>query len=195
MSSHLRKSPLAILALLALLALGGCGDSHTRVSTGTYAGESGKNAPYLNVGPLLYEVQLSRELNPANIEDAAYLKGLTPAESHLAPGQEWFAVFLQVYNHTSAPLPATTSVTVTDTQNNVYTPLVPNATNEFAYRGGLVPAKGELPLPESVASSGATGGAVLLYKIQVVSLDNRPLELKIVDPNDASQTASAELDV
>jgi len=71
MSSHLRKSPLAILALLALLALGGCGDSHTRVSTGTYAGESGKNAPYLNVGPLLYEVQLSRELNPANIEDAA----------------------------------------------------------------------------------------------------------------------------
>jgi hypothetical protein len=195
MSSHLRKSPLAILALLALLALGGCGDSHTRVSTGTYAGESGKNAPYLNVGPLLYEVQLSRELNPANIEDAAYLKGLTPAESRLAPGQEWFAVFLQVYNHTSAPLPAATSVTVTDTQNNIYTPLVPNATNEFAYRGGLVPAKGELPLPESVASSGATGGAVLLYKIQVVSLDNRPLELKIVDPNDASQTASAELDV
>jgi hypothetical protein len=195
MSSHLRKSPLAILALLALLALGGCGDSHTRVSTGTYAGESGKNAPYLNVGPLLYEVQLSRELNPANIEDAAYLKGLTPAESHLAPGQEWFAVFLQVYNHTSAPLPAATSVTVTDTQNNVYTPLAPNATNEFAYRGGLVPAKGELPLPESVASSGATGGAVLLYKIQVVSLDNRPLELKIVDPNDTSQTASAELDV
>jgi hypothetical protein len=195
MSSHLRKSPLAILALLALLALGGCGDSHTRVSTGTYAGESGKNAPYLNVGPLLYEVQLSRELNPANIEDATYLKGLTPAESHLAPGQEWFAVFLQVYNHTSAPLPAATSVTVTDTQNNIYTPLVPNATNEFAYRGGLVPAKGELPLPESVASSGATGGAVLLYKIQVVSLDNRPLELKIVDPNDASQTASAELDV
>jgi hypothetical protein len=195
MSSHLRKSPLAILALLALLALGGCGDSHTHVSTGTYAGESGKNAPYLNVGPLIYEVQLSRELNPANIEDAAYLKGLTPAESHLAPGQEWFAVFLQVYNHTSAPLPAATSVTVTDTQNNVYTPLVPNATNEFAYRGGLVPAKGELPLPESVASSGATGGAVLLYKIQVVSLDNRPLELKIVDPNNASQTASAELDV
>lgn len=195
MFHRLRKSPLAILALLALLALGGCGDSHTRVSTGTYAGESGKNAPYLNVGPLVYEVQLSRELNPANIEDAAYLKGLTPAESHLAPGQEWFAVFLQVYNHTSAPLPAATSVTVTDTQNNIYTPLVPNATNEFAYRGGLVPAKGELPLPESVASSGATGGAVLLYKIQVVSLDNRPLELKIVDPNDASQTASAELDV
>ena len=36
---------------------------------------------------------------------------------------------------------------------------------------------------------------MLLYKIQVVSLDNRPLELKIVDPTDPTQTASAELDV
>ena len=195
MSSLLRKTPLAVLALVAVFALGACGDSHTRVTTGTYAGESGKNAPYLNVGPLVYEVQLSRELNPANIEDAAYLKGLTPAEAHLAPGQEWFAVFIQVWNHKSVPLPAATNLTISDTQNNVYTPIVPDAENEFAYRGGPVPPKGELPLPESAASSGATGGAVLLYKIQVVSLDNRPLELKIVAPNDASQTASAELDV
>jgi hypothetical protein len=195
MTRSLRKTPLAVLALLAVFALSACGDSHTRVTTGTYAGESGKNAPYLNVGPLVYEVQLSRELNPANIEDAAYLKGLTPAEAHLEPGQEWFAVFIQVTNHNSVALPTATNLTISDTQNNIYTPIVPNAENEFAYRAGRVPAKGELPLPESVASQGATGGAVLLYKIQVVSLDNRPLELKIVAPNNASQTASAELDV
>ena len=195
MSSRLRKISPAVLAIVAVFALAACGDSHTRVTTGTYAGESGKNAPYLNVGPLVYEVQLSRELNPANIEDATYLKGLTPAEAHLAPGQEWFAVFIQVWNHTSSALPAANELTVSDTQNNIYQPIVPDSENEFAYRGGLVPAKGELPLPESVASQGATGGAVLLYKIQVVSLDNRPLELKIVDPNDPTQTASAELDV
>ncbi len=195
MSSRLRKISPAALAIVAVFALAACGDSHTRVTTGTYAGESGKNAPYLNVGPLVYEVQLSRELNPANIEDATYLKGLTPAEAHLAPGQEWFAVFIQVWNHTSAALPAANELTVSDTQNNIYQPIVPDSENEFAYRGGLVPAKGELPLPESVASQGATGGAVLLYKIQVVSLDNRPLELKIVDPSDPTQTASAELDV
>jgi hypothetical protein len=195
MSSPLRKIPLAVLALVVVFALSACGDSHTRVTTGTYAGESGKNAPYLNVGPLVYEVQLSRELNPANIEDAAYLKGLTPAEAHLEPGQEWFAVFIQVWNHNSVALPAASNLTISDTQNNIYTPIVPSAENEFAYRAGRVPAKGELPLPESVASQGATGGAVLLYNIQTVSLDNRPLELKIVAPNDASQTASAELDV
>jgi len=49
--------------------------------------------------------------------------------------------------------------------------------------------------PDSVAAAGTTQGALLLYKIQIVSLDNRPLKLTIVDPTDASQTASAELDV
>jgi hypothetical protein len=38
-------------------------------------------------------------------------------------------------------------------------------------------------------------GALLLYKIQTVSLDNRPLELKIANPGDLTETASAELDV
>src|SRR3979490_1998764 len=101
MSSRLRKSPLAALALLAVLALGACGDSHTKVTTGTYAGESGANAPYLDVGPLVYEVQLSRQLNPSSVEDSAYLQGLAPAEQKLEPGQEWFAVFVQVYNNHS----------------------------------------------------------------------------------------------
>jgi hypothetical protein len=195
MSRPLRKFTLALSALLAMLALGACGDSHTRVTTGTYAGESGQNAPYLNVGPLVYEVQLSRELNPANVEDASYLQGLTPAQRTLKPGEEWFAVFIQVYNHTSTPHLGATNVTISDTQSNVYTPIVPDQTNEFAYRGGLVPANSQVPAPGTVAASGGTQGALLLYKIQVVSLDNRPLTVHIVDPSNAAQTASAELDV
>lgn len=179
----------------AALALGACGDSHTRVTTGTYAGESGQNAPYLNVGPLVYEVQLSRELNPANVEDAAYLQGLTPAQRALAPGQEWFAVFIQVYNHTSTPHLGASDITISDTQNNIYAPILPGPANDFAYRGGLIPASSQVPPPGSVAANGGTQGALLLYKIQVVSLDNRPLTIHFVDPTDATQTASAELDV
>jgi hypothetical protein len=195
MSSRLRKLPLIAIALLAVLALGACGDSHTRVSTGTYAGESGQNAPYLDVGPLVYEVQISRQLNPFDTEDAAYLRGLAPAERQLAPGQEWFGVFMQVYNHTARELPAATELTVTDTQGNTYSPIVPDQTNEFAYRAGLVPASGQLPIANSVPSFGPTQGALLLYKIQTVSLDNRPLEFKIVDPTNPAEKASAELDV
>ena len=196
-ASPRKPVPVIVLALLVLpvLVLSACGNADTRVTTGTYAGESGKNAPYLNVGPLVYEVQLSRQLNPANVEDAAYLQGLTPAQRKLEPGQEWFAVFIQVYNHHSTPLPASTDLTITDTQENSYSPIIPNETNLFAFRGGLVPANGQIPVPGSIAYTANTQGALLLYKIEVVSLDNRPLELHIVDPTNHALTASAELDV
>ena len=195
MSSRLRKLPPAAAALLAVLVLGACGDSHTKVTTGTYAGESGANAPYLDVGPLKYEVQLSRQLNPESVEDQSYLQGLNPVQRKLAPGQEWFGVFLQVYNDSSQTQPAATAVSITDTQGNLYVPLVPDPSNAYAYRGGLVPGKGRLPVLDTTASLGPTQGALLLFKIQTVSLSNRPLEVKIVNPSLLSEAATAELDV
>jgi hypothetical protein len=191
----LRKLCLVLPAVLAMLALGACGDSHTKVTTGTYAGESGANAPYLNVGPLIYEVQLSRELNPQNPEDAAYLTGLGAAESKLEPGQEWFGVFVQVYNNTSGTLQSASNITVSDTQGNVYSPIVPATSNAYAYRAGPVAAKSLIPAPATTAANGPTQGALLLFKIQVVSLDNRPLTIKIVDPDNSADSATAELDV
>jgi hypothetical protein len=190
-----RKFSVASLIVAAALALSACGESHTRIVTGTYAGESGTNAPYLNVGPLIYEVQLSRELNPDNTEDASYLQGLSAEERKLAPGEEWFGVFLQVYNNGSSGEPAAKEITIADTQGNSYSPLIQEEVNPFTYRAGMVPAKSQIPAPGTTAADGATQGSLLLFKIKIVSLDNRPLELKIVDPSDPSQTASAELDV
>jgi|ERR1041385_7315049 hypothetical protein len=195
MPRPLRKLPLLGLILLAALTLGACGDSHTKVTTGTYAGESGQNAPYLDVGPLVYEVQLSRELNPYDVEDAAYLEGLSPEQRKLEPGQEWFAVFLQVYNNHDASHPASTEMKIYDTQGNTYYPIVPRGHNFFTYGGGTVPGNGRLPVLDSVASNGTTQGTMLLFKIQTVSLDNRPLKISIADPRDATERASAELDV
>jgi hypothetical protein len=195
MTSRLRKPLGAGAAVLAALALGACGESHSKVTTGTYAGESGANAPYLDVGPLVYEVQLSRQLNPYDSEDRAYLKGLGPAEAKLETGQEWFAVFLQVYNNGKHSARAAETMTISDTQGNVYAPIVPAATNEYAYRGGVVPDNNQIPPPDTTAAFGPTQGSLLLYKIKVSSLDNRPLELKITNPEDLAESASAELDV
>jgi hypothetical protein len=195
MSSRLRKLPLLGLVLLAAVALGACGDSHTKVTTGTYAGESGQNAPYLDVGPLVYEVQLSRELNPNDEEDAQYLQGLSAEQRKLEPGQEWFGVFVQVYNNTSQPLTAATDVSITDTQENSYIPIFPASSNPYIYKAGTVAAKEHLPVADSIAFEGPTQGALLLFKIKTVSLDNRPLKIKIVDPDDSAETATAELDV
>ncbi|HEV2981121.1 MAG TPA: hypothetical protein VGX51_06790 [Solirubrobacteraceae bacterium] len=184
-----------MLPVLALLALAGCGSSHTHVTTGTYAGEGGANAPYLDVGPLAYQVQLSRQLSPFDTEDSSYLAGLTAGQSLLTPAQEWLGVFLQVFNKTSIPHPAATALIISDTQGNLYTPVVPGATNEFAYRAGIVPAESRVPVLDSVAANGATQGALLLYKIRIESLQNRPLKITIVDPNNASKRATATLDV
>jgi hypothetical protein len=195
MFSRPRKISIVVLAALAAIGLSACGDSHTRVTTGTYAGEAGKAAPYLNVGPLLYQVQVSRQLNPANAEDATYLQGVSAAERKLEPGQEWFAMFIQVYNNTGQPHPDATDLTITDTQENAYTPLVLGEASQYAYRPGTVPAKSQIPKPGTVAADFGPQGALLLFKIQIASLDNRPFELKILDPEDPSESASAVLDV
>jgi hypothetical protein len=194
-STSLRKlTPLAG-ALAASLAIAACGSSNERVTVGTYAGEGGVPAPYLSVGPLQYQVQISRALNPAESEDAAYLSGLSPADSKLSPGEEWFGVFIQVYNQTGRPHPSASDITISDTQGNVYKPLVPASTNFFAYRPAQVPAHGRLPEPGSPADTAPTQGALLLFKIRLESLSNRPIEVTIVNPADPAQSAKAELDV
>jgi hypothetical protein len=195
MSSRLRKPTFIVLALFAVIALGACGDSHTRVTTGTYAGESGANAPYLDVGQLVYEVQLSRELSPYNTEDSNYLQGLPADERKLEAGEEWFGVFVQVYNNSSHPLTAASQMTISDTQGNVYTPVELETGNQFAYRAGSIPPQGRIPELDTIAAEGPIQGSLLLFKIHTVSLDNRPLKLKIVDPENPAESASAELDV
>ncbi|MGH2831865.1 MAG: hypothetical protein ACRDK2_03745 [Solirubrobacteraceae bacterium] len=194
MSSPRHRLLFVVLAVCAMLTLGACGQD-SRVTTGTYAGESGVAAPYLNVGPLVYQVQLSRQLNPDDTEDASYLGGLTPQQRKLAPGEEWFAVFLQVYNHAKQAYPTASALSISDTQGNEYRPVIPDQSNPFAYRATELAGGEQIPGPNTIASSGPTQGALLLYKIKVVSLDNRPLELRIVDPSNPSQMASAELDV
>jgi hypothetical protein len=195
MFSRLRKLPILMLAALAVFGLSACGDSHTKITTGTYAGEAGKAAPYLNVGPLLYEVQVSRQLNPFNSEDASYLQGVSPDERKLAPGEEWFGVFVQVYNITNQPHLAASEFTITDTQNNAYTPLPLGEANQYAYRPRMLGGRNQIPKLGTVADDFGPQGALLLYKIQTASLENRPLELKITNPEDPSESASAVLDV
>ncbi len=195
MSSRLRKLPPIVLAVLVVLGVSACGDSHTKVTTGTYAGEAGKAAPYLNVGPLLYQVQVSRQLNPANEEDASYLQGLSATERQLGPGEEWFAMFIQVYNNNSTPYTDSDSFTITDTQENSYTPVSLGEANLYAYRPGTVPAKSQIPRPGTVPADFGPQGALLLFKIKIVSLDNRPMEVKITNPENPAESASAILDV
>lgn len=183
-------------ALLVAVALAACGgSSELRETSGTYDGSGGVGAPYLAVGPLVYQVQISRALNPYDVEDSAYLAGLSASQRELHPGEEFFAVFMQVYNETNKAHVAASDITVSDIEGHTYRPIEPDQTNLYAYRPGtVVPAKEQLPILSSAAASAPINGLMLLYKINLESLEYRPLTVKIVSPTNPSEVATAELD-
>ena len=131
------RTPLALLALAALALLAGCGNQKSVVTAADTEG------PYLDVGPLQYQVQISRQLNPHDNEDRSYLVGV-PNPDGLKPNETWFAVFIRVKNPTGRFVYPARQFEITDTQGNTYTPLPTPPTNQYVYRGGVVPAGGTI---------------------------------------------------
>jgi len=165
-----------LFALIAVaLTLAAC---DTKKAT-TREGET--EGIYLNVGPLKYQVEISRQLNPAAIpEDATFLDDIAPEDAKLAPDEIWFDVFVRVENETSKPQRPATSFTITDTEGNSYTPVKFGPNNVFAYSDAPIRAHSYAPGPDTIpAQVGSIGGMQLLFKVKRNSLDNRPLELHI----------------
>jgi hypothetical protein len=178
---------LAILCLAASAGLAACGN---KVEVRTDAETEG---PYVSVGPLKYQVQISRLLNPHDTEDRPYLEGVAPDEGRLRPGEIWFGVFIRALNETHRGHPSARQFEIEDTQGHVFEP-VP-VTNAFAYRPAVVPPEGSLPQLSSIADEGPIEGSLVLFKIPYQALGNRPLELRIADPRAPHRHAVVELDV
>lgn len=187
---------LAIVAATVLAAAGltACGNKEDRV---THAETEGV---YVDVGPLKYQVQISRQLNPVNVEDKAYLVGVGKFDQTLGPENVWFGVFVRVENDGDNSAISAKEFELRDTQEHIFTPVQVNSANVFAYRPQLVASHGEFkvnglnPSPDSAASEGPTQGALLLFKLPRATLVNRPLELVIHDPK-SSARGTVTLDV
>ena len=187
MTTRLRTSLLALLALAALVALTGCANRGVVTSAET-------EGPYLDVGGLQYQVQISRQLNPRDAEDRAYLVGVADAE-RLRPNETWFAVFIRVKNPTGRFAHPARDFEITDTQGNRYRPVAVGGDNVFAYRPTPISPAGILPERDSAAADGPIGGAMLLYRLTLDTLANRPLELRIFSPSGPPPEGQVELDV
>jgi hypothetical protein len=181
---------LAILPLLVLLALpvAGCGNSKKYTTFGETEG------PVLDVGALKYQVQISRQLNPRGLEDRDYLVGVPGAQS-LPPGQLWFAIFMRVKNEGSTPHRAASVFHITDTRGRVFAPVPIGRGNVFAYHASNVLGRGQIPDISSTAGTGPIQGALLLFRLPVSTLDNRPLVLSISQPGATPARAAVNLDV
>src|SRR5262245_19286006 len=117
------------VAAVAALALAGCGEKSDYVRFGETEGI------YVDVGNLVYQVQLSRFLNPGDVEDHDYLRGL-PANFNTGQDEILFGVWMRVKNYTDGSLPTTDEYVIVDTEENEYRPIPLEEDNVFAYQAG-----------------------------------------------------------
>lgn len=188
MTQPLRFLILAAIAVVALFAAG-CGNKEDVVLEGSTEGI------YLDVGELKYQVQISRQLNPFDTEDAEYLTGIPAGLRQLEPGETWFGVFMRVENDTDEAHAAARRFVIEDTQGEEYRPVFLPRVNGYAYRvEGQLEPKEVLPKPNSTAGFGSTQGMLLLFKLNIDTLALRPLKLTITPP-DGGESGEVDLDV
>jgi hypothetical protein len=173
-----------VLAAVLLLALGlaACGHKQAHPTTADNEGE------YFYAGPITYQVQLSRELNPFDVEDKEYINGANTTLPK--PDEEFFAIFLWAKNQTDATHTTADTFSLTDTQGNRYYPIAINPrVNPYAWTPQSLEPQATQPAPDSTASFGPTQGGLLLFKINRSVYSNRPLSLQIYAPGQASPSA------
>jgi hypothetical protein len=160
-------------ALACALFAAGCGNKQETVTLGETEGI------YLDVDHLKYQVQISRYMNPNDVEDRSYLAGLPASTSQPAGDETWFGVFIRVQNTTDETIAPANDFQIVDTQEKVYRPIpIDTNVNPFAYKPDPIPPKGLIPEPDSVASESTIQGSLLLFKVKTESLQNRPLEFR-----------------
>jgi hypothetical protein len=183
-----RSAVLAATGALALTA-SGCGEKHDTV---THADTEGI---YLDVGRLDYQIQGSRQLNPAVVPDNKYLSGLPQGILPPSSTETWFGVFVRVQNQTKEPQPTAEEFEIVDTEERVYKPLEVQAqANAFAYQPRILRPNQTLPLVDSAEALNSVAGSLLLFKLPLKAYENRPLEFKIKAP-DGQEPAEAVVDL
>jgi hypothetical protein len=175
-------------ALVCALFAAGCGNKQETVTLGETEGI------YLDIDHLKYQVQISRYMNPNDVEDRSYLKGLPSSTSQPDGDETWFGVFIRVQNTTDETIAPANDFTIVDTQENVYRPIpIDTNINPFAYKPDPIPPKSLIPEADSVASEGTIQGSLLLFKVKTESLQNRPLEFRF--KRGSGTTGVVDLDV
>jgi hypothetical protein len=178
---------LICIAALAALTVAGCGNKQDSTNVGDTEGI------YVTVDDLKYQIQISRILNPADAEDQGYLRGLPEGEEPAAD-EVLFGIFMRVENDTDRQLPAADRFKIVDTQHTEFEPVeLDPAVNVFSYQARPIPPGDLLPELDAPASDNTIGGALLLFKVKVASLYNRPMELEISGASD--QTGVIDIDV
>ncbi len=188
------RPALALLAVTLAVPFSACGDGQDPVRKGKTEGV------YVTTGGLKYQVQMSRKLNPYDVEDREYFTGLPDAPAQVTTEDQWYGVFIRVENRTNKDgeegktLQTATNFSIVDTTGKTVKPTSLPSTNVFAYRSTPLQPGDHIPAPSSVAATASIGGSLILFKVTQEMLDNRPVQLHI-KPVDGGEEATVDLDV
>jgi hypothetical protein len=168
---------LTAAALVPALALPGCdwvGEKENVVR------EAKTEGIYVDVGALDYQVQISRQLNPAVSPDKGYFAGLPDYVSDLTEDEVWFGVSVRVQNQTKQPHESADKFVIEETTGETFTPIdMSEDDNPLAYSARTIQPGETYPAADELAGDSPTQGGMLLFKIPYSSLGNRPLEFTI----------------
>jgi len=185
-----RKLLTGILIVAATALLAACGSHHQSLA------DANNSGAYVKAGPVTYQLEVSRELNPYSSEDSGYLSGLPKADASLSAAQEWYMVSLWAKNTTNVPQQTTARFDVVDTQGDVYKPIF--FKNPYVWKSETLAPGAVQPAPNTTAGYGPTQGSMLLFKVyssgQKSVYSNRPLTLRIYG-NTGKVWATVSLDV
>ncbi|MBJ7347963.1 MAG: hypothetical protein JHC87_05265 [Thermoleophilaceae bacterium] len=175
--------PLALILALSALALSGCGQKAETLE--------GKEGARIDLDGLVYQVQLSRQLNPKDVGDEQLTVGQLPTTRK----EVLYGVFMRVENEESdKPLRAVPAqnMKIVDAGGVEYKPL--DASKSALVYEPITMIKGDrIPVPDSAADNGPTKGSLILFKISLDSMENRPLILEIKGLN--GRTGAVRLDI
>jgi hypothetical protein len=176
---------LTALAAGAVALFAGCGEEET---SHVVEGEP------LELGDLHLTVQLTRFLNPNDIEDAQYLEDQPPPPA----GEAYLAVFMEMENEGDEELMAPTAeqIEVEDTTGETFHPV--ESETVFALDlGAAIPPDEALPADDTAAAEGPVQGSIVIFHIPTTAEQNRPLEmhLKATGEEGADEEGTVELDL
>jgi hypothetical protein len=190
-SAAMQRAPGSIMRLgvvLAAVAAIGLGVLVSGCNTAPENANQVTEGQAIKLGDLLYNVQITRILNPDDPEDKAYLVG-----QKSLPGDEYYlGVFMRIDNEGSSSAQVATDFKVVDTVGTTFEPLPSESL--FALKPGEeVHGGDELPEPESTAANGPIEGSMVLFRITESAIQDRPLTLEI--PSSDGSTGEVELDI
>jgi hypothetical protein len=185
-SIRLARPSIRRAGLIALSLLAGCGGSapDRNAQAGTDVVQDG----------VTYSVQSSRELDPFDPDDRAFLTGVPRARLvGMTARDVLVGVFIDVSNDDSRPHRAIARPELISAEGQVFMPMRLPKVDPFAYRGARLAPGAESPDVDAAPAEGPEGGSVLVYRVpEEAFVTDRPFTIQF---GASGRSASVQLDL